>query len=207
MARVEKNQSMAEEVSHMKGDILMAVNKGRSKRPWLRSCAVFFVVAVVAIGGFAAWVVASTGIVAVPVLSRFAYERPSPVRTVAPGLSLEAYMGGGAFKGSFADIPESTLTTTVRDALATSGQTWLDERSAQAARIDGQGIELFLPLGDNAMESAIVAHAHLFDDGGKIAIRVDDLSVGSLEVPKWLVTSVVMPAITPVVAALNETLP
>ena len=190
----------------MKGDILKAVEMGRSKRPWLRSCAILFVVAILAIGGFAAWIVASTGIVAVPVLSGFAYEKPSPVRTVAPGLSLEAYMSGGTFRGSFADIPESTLTATVRDALATNGQTWLDERSAQAARTEGQGIELFLPLSNNAMGSAIVAGVTLSEDGGKLALRVDDLSIGSLAVPKWLIASIVMPAITPVIASLNETI-
>jgi hypothetical protein len=204
MARVEKNQPMAEEMSHMKGDILKAVQKGKSKRPWLRSCAALVVLATLAIAIFAAWIVASTRLVRVPVLSGLAYEKPSPVRTVAPGLSLEAYMSGGSFRGSFDDIPESTLTATVRDALATNGQTWLDDHSAQAARIDGLGIELFLPLSNNAMGTAIVAHVGLSDDGGKMSVSVDDLFVGSLAIPKWLIASVVMPAITPVVAALNE---
>ncbi len=190
----------------MKGDILKAVEKGKSKRPWLRSCAALVVVAIVAIGGFVAWVVAATGIIGVPVLFRIAYEKPSPIRTVAPGLSFKAYVSGGTFKGSFADIPESTLTVTLRDALATSGQTWLDERSAQAARIDGQGIELFLPLRDNAMASAIVANVDLFDDGGKIALRVDELFIGSFAAPEWFIASIVMPAITPAIASLNENL-
>ena len=206
MARVEKNQRIEDEVSHMKGDILKAVREDKRKGPGFRSCAVMLLVAIVVLGGAVAWVVASTGMIRLPIISSLAYEAPSPVRTVEPGLSLQAYMTGGTFRGSFADIPESTLTAAVRDALASNGQTWLDDHAAQAAKTDGQGIELFLPLSNNAHGTAIVAHVGLSQEDGKLAVRIDDISFGSLAVPKWIIASVVVPAIAPVVASLNDSI-
>lgn len=192
----------------MKGDILKAVNKGKSKRPWFRSCAILLVVAIVAVGGYVAWVVAATGIVAIPVLSGWIYEAPAPSRIVAPGLSLEAFAKGGSFRGAVADIPETTLTAMVRDALATSGQTWFDEHGAQAARLDStRGIELYLPLRDNARKSAVVAHLDVSDDQGTLVVTVIDAKIGSWNVPAWIVASVISPALAPAVATLNESLP
>ncbi len=199
---------MAEEVSHLKGDILKAVNKGRSKRPWFRSCAILLAVATVAVGGYVAWVVAATGIVAVPVLSGWVYAAPSPSRTVAPGLSLEALAKSGSFRGAVSDIPETTLTTMTRDALATSGQTWFDDHGAQAARLDStRRIELFLPLRDNALKSAVVARLDVSDDQGTLVVTVIDAKIGSWDVPAWIVASVITPALAPAVASLNESLP
>lgn len=192
----------------MKGDILKAVHQGRSKRPWLRSCAVLLVVAVLAVGGYVARIVAATGIVEVPVLSGWVYETPEPTRIVAPGLSLEAFAKGGTFRGAVGDIPEATLTTMVRDALATSGQTWFDDHGAQAVWLDGEkGIELFLPLRDNARKSAVVARLAVSDDNGALVVKVLDAKVGSWNLPAWAVNSIVSPALAPAVAAINESLP
>lgn len=192
----------------MKGDILKAVSNGKQKRPWFRLFATLFVVTLLSSGGYVAWVLAATGIVEVPVLSGWVYEAPEPTRIVAPGLSLEAFAKGGTFRGAVADIPETTLTTMARDALATNGQTWFDEHGAQAARMDGgKGIELFLPMRDNARESAVVARLDVSSDSGAVVMKVLDAKIGSWNVPAWAVTSIISPALAPAIAAINESLP
>lgn len=192
----------------MKGDILKAVQKGRSKRPWFRSCAVLLVVALLVVGGFVAWTLAATGLVAVPVLSSWAYQAPSPQRTVVPGLSLEAYLKSGSFKGNVADIPETTMTAIVHDTLSTDGQTWFDEHKSQVAKNDdGEGVELYLPLRDNAQKSALVARLDVSLDRRKIVVSVSNVTLGSWKVSPWLVSSVIVPAIAPTVASINAALP
>ncbi|MEI6510592.1 MAG: hypothetical protein WCO25_00930 [Candidatus Uhrbacteria bacterium] len=208
MARVEKNQPMAEEMSQMKGDILKAVHKGKSKRPWFRSCVILLVVAILCAGGFVAWTLAATGLASVPVLSSWAYKAPSPQRKVAPGLSLEAYLKSGSFKGNVADIPETTMTALVQDVVSTDGQTWFDEHASQVAKNDdGEGVELYLPLRDNAQKSAIRARLDVSFDTGKVAVSVSDVTLGSWKLSPWLVSSVIAPAIAPTVSSINASLP
>lgn len=192
----------------MKDDILKAVHKGKAKRPWFRSCAVLLLVAILLVGGFVAWTLAATGLVAVPVLSPSAYQAPLPSRTVVPGLSLEAYLKSGSFKGNVAEIPETTLTALVQDTLSTDGQTWFDEHKSQVAKnADGEGVELYLPLRDNAQKSAVMARLDVSFDGGKVAVTVSDVTLGSWKVSPWIVSSVIVPAIAPTVASINATLP
>lgn len=208
MARIEKNQPMAEEMSQMKGDILDAVRTGKKRRPLLRSCAVLLVVLFLALGGFVAWTLAATGLVVVPVLSSWAYQAPAPLRTVVPGLSLEAFLKSGSFDGNASDIPETTLTALVQDTLSTDGQTWFDEHKSQVARMDGgNGVELYLPLRDNAQGSAVTARLRVSFDRGKVAVAVSGVTLGSWNVPPWIVSSVIAPAIAPVIASVNEVLP
>lgn len=191
----------------MKGDILKAVHKGKPRLLGFWSCAVLLLVVILPIGGFVAWTAAATGLVAVPVLSSWAYEVPAPSRSVAAGLSLEAYLKSGSFKGNFADIPETTMTALVRDTLSTDGQTWFDERKSQIAKNEDGGVELYLPLRDNAQRSALVAHLDVSLDQGKIAVVVSDVALGSWKVPAWIVSSVIVPAIAPTIASINADLP
>ena len=206
MARVEKNKGVEEGMSHMKGDILKAVRHDTRKGRGLWSCAAILVAIIFSFLAIGAWMAAATGIVSVPLFSSLAYRAPAPSHAVAPGPSFEEYLRASAGAGSLADIPEGTLTTIVRDALATNGQTWLDDHGAQAARADG-GVELYLPLRDNAQGTAIVALVDVSEADGKLSVSIRHASIGSLGVPSWLVSLVLSPAIAPFVASFNETLP
>ncbi|NBS41241.1 hypothetical protein EBS80_01100, partial [bacterium] len=123
MSRIDKGQSAAEELEKVKGEIVSEVRRG-TRRRGKGTCALVLLALVLAAVSWAAWTVASTGLVRVPVLSGVAYDAPEPSSVVEAGVPLESFVASrlAAAGGTFS-VPESTLTAFVRDTLSTSGQT------------------------------------------------------------------------------------
>ena len=80
MARIEKQASLEKQIQDVK-----------PRKPWFACLMIFFAVFLIG-AGFLAWTVASTGLVSIPVFTRFAYTQPVPVREVAPGVPVETVL-------------------------------------------------------------------------------------------------------------------
>lgn len=206
MSRIDKALSSAEELEKVKGEIVSEVRRGTKPRG-KGTCALILLTLVLAGALWAAWAVASTGLVAVPVLTGLAYEKPEPSSRVEAGVPLEAFVASRlATSGGTFSIPESTLTTFVRDTLATSGQTLFDESGAQASVNGAHGIELYLPLRDNALQTAVVATVRFGAKDGALTIAVDDVSVGSWHAWSVLRDGVMVPALAAGLESVNQTI-
>lgn len=206
MSRIDKAASSAEELEKVKGEIVNEVRRGTHGRG-RGTCALALLALLLAGALWVAWGVASTGLVRVPVLTGFAYDAPAPASVVEPGVPLETFVAArlASSNGTFS-IPDSTLTTFVRDTLATSGQTLFDDQRAQAAARGARGIELYLPLRDNALGSAVVAHLRFGAKDGGLTVAVDDASVGSWKAWGFLREGVLVPALASALSTVNQTL-
>lgn len=207
MSRIEKNQPVVEEMARMKGDLMDAARQ-KPKRRGVGACAVALLVLVLGLAAWAAWTVAAMGVAVVPVFSGMAYDAPTPVRAVSPGVPLADSVTRQILESSSKTdmtlvISEATLTTLVRDTLSQSGQDAFDDGAAQAA-ISESGVELYLPLRDNAQANALVTELGLFVEEGRLAATTERATLGSWNVPGWLREGVLDPALAAAVTNLND---
>ena len=200
MSRIEKELPVAEEPERKE-------TRSRGKR----SCALVLLVAVLLGAFWAAWAVASTGLVSVPVLTGLAYHKPEPSVSVEPGVPFEAFLSARLLEpgknpdDSFSlSIPESTLTASVRDALSSSGQTIFDDRKAQASVTAARGVELYLPLQGNARETAAVVRLRVSAKDGALVVSVEDASVGSWAVWGVIQSAILEPAVSAGLERANQ---
>jgi len=147
--------------------------------------------------GFGTIVAAKTGLVTVPVVSSFVFQKPKPDHTVVAGSPIDAAVSmqvqealgklltAGPSNGtaSTLTLSEQTLTATLREKL--NGSTMIDASSAQAA-IVGSGVELFLPLKQNGGATAIVLDVTPSVENGSLHFTLTRFAVGSLSLPAWL---------------------
>lgn len=211
MARIEKEVAMKDELDAMKKDVVKAVKKGTKSSHPIRSCALLLAIVVFVLGFWFLWSLASTGLVSVPLVSSLAYSVPEPSRTVDPGApvedvvetqlasQIEAYGNGGANLSeplplSFS-VPESALTATLRTAVSDSSSTQIAAERAQVAVVKGEGLEVFLPLANNAKESAITMMLSLQSVDGEVVTSVSSVYIGSYHLPAWLRRSFVDPLV------------
>jgi hypothetical protein len=199
MSRIEKIQPVA------------APELPAKPRRRKRSCLPVLLAVLALLVFWLAWLVASTGLVEIPIISRFAYDRPTPWREVSSGVPLETLLtnrlAASATDGTATlFIPEATLTTSVRDFLAASGQTVFDHTGTQIAVSAAAGVELFLPLRDNALGSAVRVRFHPTIADNRLQLEVAELSLGSWQVGSWLRQAVVTPAMASALGSLNDTI-
>src|SRR3989339_660555 len=209
MSRIEKNQLVMEEVKEMKGELMDAA-KRKPRRGWRTWVSLIVLFVLVVLIGMALWTVAATGLVTIPVISKLAYQTPSPTYVVREGIPFEtllqqqiaaetvrrAYAGDAAASNEFfISIPENTLTTELRDHLETSGQTFADQDGAQIVVLGESGIELFLPLRDNAQETALVVRLTLSVTEGMLRATAEDVRLGSWQMGSWLREGLINPAL------------
>lgn len=206
MSRIEKNQPVMEEMEEMKGEIMGAVKRKPGRGRWYHYVMLAMVAGFLALFAWAAWTLAATGLVTVPVLSRWAYDIPVPTRVVGEGVPFEtvvqqqvaeeamrrAYAGGAASDLALT-ISETTLTTELRDSLETSGQTFADPDGSQVAVLSGSGIELFLPLRDTDQQTAVKALLRVTVTDGVPKVTAETVSLGSWQVGAWLREGLVNP--------------
>jgi len=194
MSRIEKNQPATVEATEQK-------KRRMSWRTWVVLFVFFVIFAIIA---FVTWTLAATGLVNVPIISGWAYAVPSPSRVVEEGIPFETVVGQQALS-SFLSIPETTLTTELRDSLETSGQTFVEADRSQVVVIADSGIELFLPLRDNAQDTAIVVRLRLSVVDGTPTATAEAVSVGSWKLGGWLRAGIVNPALGAILdAAVRE---
>ncbi len=193
MSRIEKNQPVMEEMKEMKGEIMGAVKTGR-RHGWKFWVSLVALVTLVALVSWSLWTLAATGLVSVPVLSRWAYDVPVPTRVVGEGVPFETVVQQQALSSSLS-ISEATLTTELRDALETSGQSFLDPDGAQVAVLGDSGIELFLPVRDTAAHTAIKVLLRLTVEDGAPKATAEEVFVGSWKMGVLLRDGLVNPAL------------
>lgn len=199
MARVTKNP---ETPKQPKGELSGAkVVQPKKKRGKLFSCLVI-VVAVIVLGLVTvAWGVAATGLINIPLISRFAYEEPQPIRYVSDGIPLESYIettlqsqiaervraGGGQLPDTSLDlmIPETSFTTSLQNALSeqAGGQMMLDMERAQVAFDSQRKLEFFFPLRNNDQKSALRLYLSPSVENGRLQVEATDMYLGVLRVP------------------------
>lgn len=199
MARVTKNPETPKKPSgELSGAKVVQPKKKRSK---LFSC-LTIVVAAIILGVVAmAWAVAATGLINVPLIGRFAYEEPQPIRYVSEGMPLESYIettlqsqiaervqaGGGQLQDTNVDlvIPETSFTTSLRVALSeqSGGQMMFDMDRAQVVFDEERKLEFFFPLLNNDQNSALRLYLTPSVENGRLQIEATDMYLGVLRVP------------------------
>lgn len=199
MARVTKNPETPKKLN---GELSGAkVVQPKKKRGKLFSC-LAIVVAVIVLGMIAlGWVIAATGLVNIPVISRFAYEEPEPIRYVSAGTPLESYIetslqnqiadrvraGGGELQDMSLElvIPETSFTTSFRNALTEQSEAdmMFEMKNAQVAFDEERKLEFFFPLKDNEQNSALRLYLVPSVQDGDLKINATDMYLGSLRIP------------------------
>ena len=221
MSRIEKTDDTSLTVPAVEqNEVIQDLTKKRPRRrgSCLTIIAVFFVLVVVGLG----WMIASTGLLRVPILSSIAFRTPVPTRHVSPGLPAEKFAasyfastvakrlqeGGGEFidRTITLQVPESSLTATLQNALRGSSASFLDVNSAQIVVLPNEELELFIPVRTDAGLTALTARVSLVADQGKFNLSLKDVLVGSVDIPGYIVASSLQPFVNRELASLNQAL-
>ena len=210
MARIEKQASLEKQIQDVK-----------PRKPWFACLMIFFAVFLIG-AGFLAWTVASTGLVSIPVFTRFAYTQPVPVREVAPGVPVETvlreqiatsliqrFREGGRLLPSpnqtlEVSVSEASLTATLRSKLEESPLEGLEISALQVILEPDSGIEVFIPVEENDLQTAVILFFDVIVKDGAIAVIPKDVFVGSAHVPSFLVAKFLTPLLEQRLAQLNE---
>lgn len=174
----------------------------------LVTCAVIVFALIALIMAGIAWMVAATGFVSIPLFSRLAYEVPTPLRVVTPGVPIETYIqtevsdvlvqrlyeGQGTLQETVVEVrlPEQAFTASLRSfsEQAASGLP-LDFSTAQVALDPQKGAEIFLPIKNNPQQTAIRLNVYATVQNGGIVLEVKEASIGSLPLPMSLLNPVI----------------
>lgn len=221
MGRIEKDEHMKEELSQMKGEVVKEMRKVESGRGKL-TCSLLFWAFVFGLGGWFAWICASTGLFNVPVFSRFAYEDPIPVRVVIAGSPLETVIqenletilvrriqqGGGKLTDTSVSLTldESAFTSTLQSSLEASGMDYFDTDRVQIAILENGTFEIFLPLKDRAKQTALIVDVEFELINGGIGVKTKTTRLGSFVFPRILIDFFADTIIKPQLPALNSSL-
>lgn len=222
MTRVEKNETLTQEVAAMKDEMVQTVKmSSRKKSKFALGCLIFFIAFFVLLVGSLAWTAAATGLVRLPVISAMAYAKPEPNHLVAPGLPLDTKINNDltaeinrrlvAGRGQLTDrtitleLPETGFTALFRSLVEESGVKEIDAAGAQIAVIPNQGLELFLPLADNPQASALVVGLQVVpDERGLLAVKITDLQLGAFNLPGFFYRPILDPLIEQNLEQLNR---
>ncbi|MFC1788125.1 hypothetical protein ACFLZY_02815 [Patescibacteria group bacterium] len=201
MARIEKDGNVQAELSQMKGEVISAVKKSKKNRAKQGCCSFLVVLFLVSVGSLI-WMVASTGLIKIPVFSAWAYHKPEPTRIVLTEKSLETVIeeaiktevmnriqtSGGVLtdRQISLNLPESALTASFRESLQDSDQNTIDYSQSQIAIINGQGLEIFMPFADSIQESAVVAQVALSPVDGLFTVDQIKVWIGQCKIPQLL---------------------
>lgn len=223
MARVEKDAGLQQTVGELKQEVVemkkeeVKPARGRSKKRGC--CLVFLVVFLFAVGAII-WGLAASGFVTIPAVSAWAYKIPTPLHIVSAGPPLEAYISETfgsvltdrlqAGTGSLNDrsvelsLPENSITTSFRTILKDSNLQFFDSEKAQVAIDAGQGVEIFLPLADQANNNALRLLVKLGVKDGLLVLDSAEMKIGSLTIPSWLSNLAIKPLANQGLASLNQ---
>jgi hypothetical protein len=191
MSRIEKGSDVKEELQQMKGEVIKEISS-KKQRHSFRSCFVIFFILIICILVVAAWAVASTGVINVPVFSKFAYNKPEPERIVTPGVPLEKVIEeqvisklatGSVNKPISLSLSESSLTASLRSVLESSADGFIDASFSQATISQDRGLTFFLPLEKSKSGSALSISVKANIKDGKLELVPEEFKIGSLHVP------------------------
>jgi hypothetical protein len=222
MSRIEKQAALEKQIQEVKEQVIQKKEPGtKSRKPWF-TCLIILLVIFLLGASCLAWVVASTGLVSIPVFTNFAYAKPMPLREVAPGVPVETllreqiaaslvqrFREGGRLLPSpkqtlEVSVPEDSLTATLRSKLEETPLEGLDISALQVTLEPDSGVEVFIPVEDSALQTAVVLFFDVIVKEGGIAVIPKDVFVGSAHVPSFLVAQFLTPLIEQRLAPLNE---
>ena len=168
------------------------------------------------------WIAAATGLTQIPILTNLAYEKPEPVHVVTAGVPVETYVhslvtkevvervqaGHGALTDTsiFVTVPDNALTASARSFTEEAGELMFNLETAQVAVDEEVGFELYLPILDNPLESAVVVHVWSEVDHNALSVTVTDVWVGNYHVPAWVVSMLVDKYLHSMLFDLNQDL-
>ncbi len=184
------------------------------------SCAVFFFGFILVLLLMLGWVVASTGLVAIPVLSSLAFKQPTPNHLVVPGVKAEVVateylsstlvmrirQGQGELKDRSINLalPESSLTASLKSLLDEAPLDFLDPSNAQVTVIADEGFELFIPLNGYQSKSALKVYLKGIVQNDVMTVSLKDLWIGSFHIPNKIVTFAFQPFIDEQTSTINK---
>lgn len=220
MTRVEKQTSVAQQLEGMKKEVVREVRQHNRKRRPLLTCSLLILLLIVSVCVWVGWLLAATGLVEVPLLTSLAYDAPKPIHPVEAGTPVEVFVeeqlkseitsrlqsGSGELQDRSVSlvISEEAFTATLRSFVEESGIALLDGSETQLALDPNIGAELFVPLKNNPRASAVIVTMEVGVVDGDITITPTHLRVGSLELPRFVVTKLLNPLLQQEVVKLND---
>ena len=157
-----------------------------------------------------------------PLLTSLAYDAPQPIRSVEPGTPVEVFVeetlmseltarlqsGNGEIqdRAVVLTISEESFTASLRSLLQESGIAILDASGAQLVVDPKIGVEFFVPFLDNPRDSAVTITLDVGVADGNVSITPTHLAVGSLNVPRLVISKLVAPLLQQQLEKLNEIL-
>jgi hypothetical protein len=201
--RVEKNQDIKKELVKTKRELSSEIKRETKKGHPILTCLIVLILAVVLVIGWTGSLVAKTGLVEVPVLTGIFYSVPEPVREVVPTQTFEEAMsdqltelineriysiGGADIDRSLSlNLEEDVLTASLQVLLANQDK-YFETPEIQLASVVPDQLELFMPLANNELDSALtVSLVPSIDQEGMLDLSIQSLHVGNLKLPNWIV--------------------
>ncbi len=212
MSRIEKGKGLKEELEQMRGEMKKEIATTKTKKHFL-SCSAIFFFAIFLLFGWATWMVASTGLIDVPLVSALSYHKPEPDHLVTPGVPVEAVVAEKIQTAlaqqtrvfSFS-LTESTLTASLRSFMEREKQDMIDASLAQVSISQGNGLTFFFPLPNSAKKTAVSLSVHASAKDGILALTPKQFSIGSFYLPDFLVAFFLQPFIESALVSLNDEL-
>ena len=182
----------------------------RKKTRGCFSCGVIFAVVMIVIFFWGLWVVAATGLVEIPLMTRFAFTPPQPSHTVeivsaSPEAWIErevlnqvSYRLTSSIKPFDSEVsltvPEGILTNLLRSSsvLIEDENVAIAPGEGQVAVVDEE-LEIFVPIKNT--ETAITLALVPSIENDELSILVESLYIGSLHIPKFIVKYLVNSAL------------
>lgn len=214
MSRIEKGSEVKEELQQIKGEVIKEISSTKNKHP-IRNCSCLILITVILILSAGAWVVASTGLVEIPVFEKFAYKKPEPERLVASGIPVEKVIEeqilskftSGALDGIVElTLTESSLTASLKSVLESGASGFFDASRSQVTISSERGLTFFLPLENSETATALTVSVKAKFENGKVAIEPEEFFVGSMKVPNSVLALLLQSFLKDQFAELNKVL-
>lgn len=214
-SKIEQAQEKMEELRReLRSEVEEEVRSNLRRRTWRNAllrvfgCCGIYLVTLLAVPVFLAYLVARTGFIEVPFLSsRVAHERAAP-RTVAVTpvdagrllteklrSVLASAFGGSAAGGSGAAVPErvtitfseSELSGLLRSALAADQRVPAITRNTAQVAVSADGVELFARVtGSGNRESTVLLRGVPALQGDKLIAEFREVAIGNLGIPRFI---------------------
>ncbi|MBI4714193.1 hypothetical protein HY771_03350 [Candidatus Uhrbacteria bacterium] len=191
MTRIEKGSEVKEELQQMKGEVIKEISSTKKRHPF-RNCTILIFIVIVGLLFAAVWAVASTGLVEVPVFSKFAFDKPEPERLVNPGVPIEKVLEeqvlsklktGSVNETISLTLTEESLTASLRSILESSADGLIDAGLSQVSISSDRGFTFFLPLSNSESGTALTLSVKANIKDGAVELIPEELKIGSLSVP------------------------
>lgn len=206
--RVEKNQDIKEvkeELAKTKRELSGQIKRETRKSHPVLTCLIIVVAVILLGGGWVVSLVAKTGMWEIPVFTDVFYEVPAPTREVIAEGDLDEVLteeltdlvnervqeiGGADIDRSLSINLEETVLSAALPLLSQDSEGMIGDK-AQVAALEDTGLEVFLPLAKSELNTAVMLDlVPYIDEDSSLQVDVNQLRLGQLKFPTWLVNLV-----------------